>query len=88
MSTPVLPAAYRLTYADWLEFPEDGPRYEIIDGELFGSLTPSVRHQRVSGNLLFGLDRYLTVSRCGEILYGVGVRLNDESIVVPDLVVS
>jgi Uma2 family endonuclease len=29
----------------------------------------------------------LTVSRCGEILYGVGVRLNDESIVVPDLVV-
>ncbi|CAN5124455.1 Uma2 family endonuclease [soil metagenome] len=88
MSTPVLPAAYRLTYADWVEFPEDGPRYQIIDGELFGSLTPSIRHQDVSGNLYSYMRRHLKETNRGRIFYApTRVRLSDERIVEPDLLV-
>jgi Uma2 family endonuclease len=88
MSTATLPAAYRLTYADWLDFPEDGRFYEIIDGELFVSPTPSIRHQDVSGNLYSFLRRHLKETNRGRIFYApTGVRLSDERVVEPDLLV-
>jgi len=40
-----------LTYADLLKTPEDGRRYELIDGSLLVSPTPSLRHQYVAGRL-------------------------------------
>lgn len=33
------------TYADWEALPDDGSRYEIIDGVLYGSASPSLFHQ-------------------------------------------
>ncbi len=35
-----------LTYADLREMPEDGWRYELLEGDLVGSPAPTVRHQR------------------------------------------
>lgn len=32
------------TYEDWLKLPEDGYRYEVINGELFMSPPPRARH--------------------------------------------
>ena len=49
-----------LTYADLLKTPEDGRRYELIDGSLLVSPTPSLRHQHVS----LGLSRLL-MDACG-----------------------
>jgi Uma2 family endonuclease len=40
-----------LTYRDLWSVPEDGNRYEIIEGEMSVTPPPSVTHQRVSGNL-------------------------------------
>jgi Uma2 family endonuclease len=37
-----------LTYDDFLKLPDDGKRYEIIDGELHVSPAPTFRHQRVA----------------------------------------
>ena len=37
----------RLTYADLAELPEDGKRYELLEGELIVSPAPTPRHQRV-----------------------------------------
>ena len=37
--------------ADLELFPEDGKRYEIIDGELFVTRAPHWKHQEVSGNV-------------------------------------
>ena len=37
----------RLTYADLREMPEDGWRYELLEGDLVGSPAPAVRHQRI-----------------------------------------
>jgi hypothetical protein len=36
----------RLTYEDYLQFPEDGRRHEIIDGAHYASAAPFVSHQR------------------------------------------
>jgi Uma2 family endonuclease len=37
----------RLTYADLREMPEDGWRYELLEGEIVGSPAPDIRHQAV-----------------------------------------
>ncbi len=48
-------AGDKLTYDDFLLFPEDdGMRHELIDGAHVVTAAPSMRHQGVSGTL-FGL---------------------------------
>ena len=76
-----------MTFADWLELPDDGRQYEIIDGELFGSIRPGILHQRISRELGFLIFEYLRASGRGELLDApVGVRLGDD-VLQPDLVV-
>ena len=45
----------RWTYEDYLALPEDGRRYEVIDGELLMSPSPRTVHQIVSRRLQFFL---------------------------------
>ena len=81
-------AAYRLTYTDWLGFPDDGRAYELLKGELIVTPPPSIGHQRVSRELEFRLLQYLQSTGAGEILDApVGVRLSDTDVLEPDLVV-
>jgi Uma2 family endonuclease len=83
-----LPAVYRLTYSDWLRFPDDGRLYEIVGGELFVNPPPSIRHQRVSRNLELAIAAHLAKTASGEIFDApVGVRLSEEDVPEPDLVV-
>ena len=37
------------TYEDWLKLPEDGYRYEVINGELFMSPSPRARRENSIG---------------------------------------
>jgi Uma2 family endonuclease len=86
--TPSVPSQYLLRYDDWLELPHDGPLYELIDGELFVTPPPNIRHQRVSRDLEFLLMTYLRRSPKGELFDApVGVRLDDRSVLEPDLVI-
>ena len=41
------------TYQDYLELPDNGKRYEIIEGELIELKTPYIIHQTVRGNIVF-----------------------------------
>ena len=41
----------KLDYSDYLATPDDGKRYEIVDGDLFVTPSPSPNHQRVSRRL-------------------------------------
>jgi hypothetical protein len=66
-----------LTVADLDLMLDDGNRYEVIDGELFVSRSPSLTHQSVSGNLFLSIKTYLVENPIGEIWVTPGV-MNDE----------
>jgi Uma2 family endonuclease len=75
-----------LTNKDLDGLPQDGNRYELIEGELYVSTAPELIHQRVIGRLHFAFANYLAEKPIGEILYGPGVILSDYDGVIPDLV--
>ena len=74
-----------LTIADLDAMPEDGNSYEIIEGELFVSRAPSLKHQRVFRKLLVAISAYLDLNLIGEIIAGPGVVFSDFSGVIPDI---
>ena len=49
----------KLDYEDYARLPDDGKRYEILDGELYVTAAPSPFHQRLSKRLQRRLDRVL-----------------------------
>ena len=88
MATVVLPGPYRLAYRDWLKFPDDGRLYELVEGELLVTPPPNVEHQRISRDLEFLLLVHLRDRDAGEVFDApIGVRLSDEDVLEPDLVV-
>jgi len=88
VTSTAIASVYRLTYADWLQSPDDGLRREIIEGELYVTPPPSIAHQRVSREIEFKLLTYLRERGTGEVLNApVGMRLGDEDVFEPDLLV-
>lgn len=80
-------ATARITWQDTLLMPEDGKRYEAIDGELCVTPAPTVRHQRISGKLAIVMHRLLEEPGHGLVIAApVGVDFpNSEEGVQPDL---
>jgi Uma2 family endonuclease len=75
-----------LTLADLEAAPDDGNRYELIEGELHVSSAPSIFHQRLTIRIIAAFLDYLRRHPVGELLPGVGVIFDDFSAVIPDLV--
>jgi Uma2 family endonuclease len=75
-----------LTIADLDSMPEDGNRYELIEGELFVSCAPSLTHQEVVANVIFALKQYLRENPVGKVWPGPGVIFSDFSGVIPDVI--
>ena len=46
----------KLTYDDYLLFPEDGRRHELINGEHYVTPSSSLRHQRISRRFATAFD--------------------------------
>lgn len=68
------------------ESPLATPRYELVDGELLVTPSPSLPHQRAVGRLLVAISEYLERQRLGEIISSPSdVELEPESITQPDL---
>ena len=68
--------------------PEDGQRYEIIDGELYVSPAPSWRHQHAVTQLAIRLAEYLRPSRLGLVLIApADVTFSRATNVQPDVLV-
>jgi Uma2 family endonuclease len=53
----------KLTYDDFLLFPDDGKRHELIDGEHYVTPSPSRKHQAIVWNLITMIGPYLTRRR-------------------------
>ncbi len=76
----------RLTNADIEAMPDDGNRYELIDGELYVSSAPSFNHQTILVNIVAAFLDYLRDHPIGRVAPGVGVIFDDYNGVIPDLV--
>jgi Uma2 family endonuclease len=83
---PVTPASVKFTYEDFLNFPADGMRYEIIDGERYVAPSPNTKHQSSSLNLATALHAYLRRHPVGAVFAApFDVVLSDLDVVEPDL---
>ena len=60
-------SSVKLTYEDFLTFPEDGKRHEIIDGEHYVTPSPNTKHQVIVGNLHMMLAGYLKAHAIGAV---------------------
>jgi len=81
-----LPSSQQLTYEDYCHLPNDGKRYEIIDGELYVSPAPRILHQLVSGRLFFQLHGHVSAHDLGLVLSApTDIVFSRINIVQPDL---
>lgn len=82
-----LPFGRPLTRADLALLPDDGHRYELIDGALIVSPAPRLLHQRAVGALLVAL-RSACPYDLEVIVAPFAVALADDTEVQPDLLVA
>lgn len=76
----------KLTYQDYVLLPDDGKRYEILDGDLYVTPSPTARHQKVSFNLSLALGQHVRANRLGEVFAApLDVILADDTIAQPDI---
>lgn len=76
----------KLTYDDFVLFPDDGKRHELIDGEHYVTPSPNTKHQGVSGNLYLLIGSWLEVHPIGRIFYApLDVVFSNFDVVEPDL---
>lgn len=75
-----------LTIADLELMPDDGNRYELLQGELVVARAPRLTHQRISGNIFALVHAYLASNDIGEIFATPGIVFDDFDSVIPDLV--
>jgi Uma2 family endonuclease len=77
----------KLTYDDYVLYPEDGLRHELIDGRHYVSAAPSTRHQRISARLLTAIASWLEAHPVGEVFAApFDVVFTRFDVVEPDLV--
>jgi Uma2 family endonuclease len=68
--------------------PDDGLRYEVLDGELFVTPAPARQHQRAVRELLIALAGYVNSNHLGEALVSpADIEFSPRRLVQPDVFV-
>ncbi len=76
------------TYNHYAALPEDGQRYEIIDGALYMTPAPNIPHQEIAGEIFSYLRTYIKSPGLGRVFMSpVDVELAAGTVVQPDVVV-
>lgn len=65
---PGWPQQGQWTYADYRRLPDDGKRYEIIEGVLYVANAPSYEHQYTVGEVAFSFRLFVKEHQSGVIL--------------------
>jgi len=76
----------KLTVDDLALLPDDGKRYELIEGELLVSTAPSLSHQFIAGNIQTEFTLYLRQHPVGRVVATPGIIFDIGDAVIPDLV--
>lgn len=75
------------TYEHWLQFPNDGWKYEILDGVLYMSPPPTINHQDVATELIARMRIHTRLHKLGVVFAApTGVHLPTQAVPVePDI---
>lgn len=75
----------KYTYEDYLKTPDD-ERYELIEGDLIMTPSPTTKHQRISRKLEFFIEKHVVENNLGEVFYApYDVHLDNENVLQPDI---
>jgi Uma2 family endonuclease len=75
-----------LTYADYAALPDDGHRYQLLEGELVMTPSPNAWHQAASREIFVGLVRFVRLHEMGEVFAApLDVMLSDRVVLQPDI---
>jgi len=78
---------YKLSLDEYMELPNDGKRYQILDGVLDVTPAPQPRHQHIQNRLAYVLTAELEERGRGVIYAApIDVVLHSNTIVQPDLI--
>lgn len=87
MSTTGKPKT-KLGYGQYVLFPDDGKRHEVMDGDHYMNPAPGTYHQTISRRIQFALYVDIELKGLGVVFDApVDVQLGDHDIVQPDIVV-
>ena len=76
----------RWTSTDLELFPDNGNRYEIINGELFVTRVPHWKHQKACTRIANVLDSWSLSTGLGETVITPGIIFTNADNVIPDVV--
>jgi Uma2 family endonuclease len=83
-----LPEQGKWTYEDWLRLPDDGYRYEVINGVMHMAPPPSIsEHQGPAFYMTLSLGNFVIAHNAGRVFFApAGVRLPGQAVPVqPDI---
>ena len=86
MGETMAKTARRWSVVDLEGLPDDGNRYEIIDGELHVTTAPHIWHQVVVGRAYRALEDWSDSTGAGLTIPGPGVIISPTDAVIPDVV--
>ena len=88
MRSPASTVDTRLTYDDFVHFPDDGNRHELIDGVHHVTPSPDVRHQTIVVRLVLAIGNHLQIHpHLGRVFVSpLDVVLSNHDIVEPEVV--
>lgn len=75
------------TYSEYARLPDDGNRYEVLDGEVLVTPAPTPHHQKVIARLLVRLIEHVEHRDAGWVLQDVDLLFAAGHFLRPDLVV-
>jgi Uma2 family endonuclease len=81
------PRGVKLTYDDFVLFPDDGLRHELIDGEHYVTPSPNVKHQKIVLKLGARIFNWVERHQTGEVFIApIDVVFTKSDVVEPDIV--
>jgi Uma2 family endonuclease len=82
----IMASTMRWTSTDLETMPDDGKRYEIIDGELYVSKQPSWHHQHTCFRIAVALENWNHKTGAGQTNIAPGLIFAQDDDVAPDVV--
>jgi Uma2 family endonuclease len=73
------------TYADYARLPDDGNRYEVLDGKVLTTPSPSASHQMIAEALYFRLREYIRDHQLGRMIWDLDLLFVSGQFLRPDM---